>query len=393
MYNENYPNNNINNEDNYPPIDPYSKSYTNINRIFPNDTYNDKYLNNNNDDIEKDQLSDTSSNNESLLNGVPLIENKKVTKEPRIYTSQSFFINKNNLNELNKNNNFNNLNNNNTNSYNQLPMTMKGDFVSLIEQNPKILTQKNPRIQVTNATCDLNQIINNDNNNDEDELNDEEINTEINKLNNNYIIDKNKVLNKVIQNCDQDLYANQKPFHSKKDKWFSVSIPLNDNEAKWEFLNNIKGERDKNNLNKFELIQKELDTNKNEDNSEESYNKNTFKPNNTDRRSKSKKKTKDNKDNSYKLQEMNFSQYYRSPMRSPKNNKEEKPIKTGSIIKRPGKRRNLHGSKSFLNKSGENIRNNDKNNNNYRSRGNIFDRRFRSIEYDDENEEDNYSDE
>ena len=36
-------------------------------------------------------------------------------------------------------------------------MTMKGDFSKLIEKNPDILKQKNPRIQVTNATCDLGQ--------------------------------------------------------------------------------------------------------------------------------------------------------------------------------------------------------------------------------------------
>ena len=127
----------------------------------------------------------------------------------------------------------------NTHNTNQLPMTMKGDFVSLIKQNPNILSQKNPRLQVTNATCDLNQIINNDTT--EEELNSEEVNDEMDNLNNNFVIDKNKVLTKVIRNCDKDLYAAQKPFRVKKDKWYSVSIPLNNNnEAKWEFLNNIK---------------------------------------------------------------------------------------------------------------------------------------------------------
>ena len=42
-----------------------------------------------------------------------------------------------------------------------------------------------------------------------------------------------------------DLYSNQKPFIAKKSPWYSVSIPLNENEAKWEFLNNIQGEREK----------------------------------------------------------------------------------------------------------------------------------------------------
>ena len=91
----------------------------------------------------------------------------------------------------------------------------------------------------------------------EDELNSEEVNYEMEKLSNNFIIDKSKVLTKVIKNCDKDLYAAQRPFKVKKDQWYSVSIPLNNNEAKWEFLNNIKGERDRNNLNKFELIQNE----------------------------------------------------------------------------------------------------------------------------------------
>ena len=85
-------------------------------------------------------------------------------------------------------------------------MKMKGDFLSLIEQNPKILEQKNPRIQVTNATCDLDQIINNENT--DNELDQEEIDDEIEKLNDNFIINKNKVLSKVIKNCDKDLYKN-----------------------------------------------------------------------------------------------------------------------------------------------------------------------------------------
>ena len=35
-----------------------------------------------------------------------------------------------------------------------------------------------------------------------------------------------------------------------------MSIPLKNDKAKWVFLNNLKGERHKNNANKFELIQK-----------------------------------------------------------------------------------------------------------------------------------------
>ena len=36
----------------------------------------------------------------------------------------------------------------------------------------------------------------------------------------------NKVLSNIVQKCDYDLYANQKS-KSKKDKWYSMSIPLN----------------------------------------------------------------------------------------------------------------------------------------------------------------------
>ena len=36
-------------------------------------------------------------------------------------------------------------------------MKMKGDFRQLIEKNHEILNEKNPRIQVTNATCEAEQ--------------------------------------------------------------------------------------------------------------------------------------------------------------------------------------------------------------------------------------------
>ena len=323
------------------------------------DNNKNKERENNVRQIDKDQYSDTSSNNESNLgNGEYLIQNKKVITQPRNYTSQSFFIDKNTANNLASNNY--QLNTNNTN---QMPMTMKGDFVSLIEQNPKILAQKNPRIQVTNATCDLNQIMNNENT--EDELNSEEVNYEMDKLNNNFVIDKNKVLSKVIKNCDKDLYASQKPFKTKKDQWYSVSIPLNDNEAKWEFLNNIKGERDKNNLNKFELIQKEKEPIKEEKEEKESG------PYNTKTLRSDRKNINNNKENTYKLREMNYSQFYRSPMKSPKIEEDEKSL-IGNRIKRPGERQNTQ--RSFMKRRGRNFD---------RSRGKIeFDPKYRSIDYD-----------
>ena len=353
---------------------------------YPNQYNSDKFE----DEIQNGQFSDTSSNNDSLLSGITLIQNRKVIEQPRNYTSQSFFIDKNAISNFDKNKYQVGANKNN-NTNNQLPMTMKGDFVSLIEQNPKILAQKNPRIQVTNATCDLNQIMNNENN-EEDDLNDEEVNKEIEKLENNFIMDKNKVLNKVIQNCDKDLYATQKPFQSKKDQWYSVSIPLNDNEAKWEFLNNIKGERDKNNLNKFELIQKEIEHNKKEEKPEEPYSNRTFKPASTEKRQK-----RNIKDNSYKLQEMNFSQFYRSPNRPRKIYDEEKLEKGDTIIKRPGKRKILHGSQSTLGitRTGDKNLFHIKNQSMNTSKGNIkYPSRNKTIEHDyDSDEYNDYTDE
>ena len=263
-----------------------------------------KYINDENNDNE-------SSSNEDTIHGIgeTLIQREKVINEPRNYTSQSFFIDKNLQNNLINSKNYD------INSYNKniLPMKMKGDFLSLIEQNPKILEQKNPRIQVTNATCDLDQIINNENT--DNELDQEEIDDEIEKLNDNFIINKNKVLSKVIKNCDKDLYEAQKPFRVKKDKWYSVGIPLNNNEAKWEFLNNIKGERGKNNINKFELIQKEGEPIK----EDISYNRGSALKRRYDNTTK-------NRDSSFKLREINFMQYYRSPMKNQKNSEEEKEI-------------------------------------------------------------------
>ena len=256
-----------------------------------------------------DDNNDNSSSNEDTIqgNGETLVQKEKVIGEPRNYTSQSFFIDKNLKNNLINSKNYE------INTYNKniLPMKMKGDFLGLIEQNPKILEQKNPRIQITNATCNLNQIINNENT--DNELDPEEINNEIEKLNGNFIINKNKVLSKVIKNCDKDLYASQNPYKVKKDKWYSVGIPLNNNEAKWEFLNNIKGERGKNNMNKFELIQKEAEPMKEDI---------TYIKRSTNK--KSNLNTTRDRDTSFKLREINFLQYYRSPkkfqMNEEKNN-------------------------------------------------------------------------
>ena len=321
---------------------------------------------NNTNQIDKYHFTDTSSNYESAIgNGEYLIQNRKIIKKPRNYTSQSFFIDKATVNNLTKNNNNYHLNTHNTN---HLPMTMKGDFISLLEQNPKILYQKNPRIQVTNATCELNQIINNENT--EDDLKPEEVNDEMDKLNKNYIINKNRVLRKVIKNCDKDLYASQKPFKAKKDQWYSVSIPLSDNEAKWEFLNNIRGERDKNNLNKFELIQKEEEPIKEEN--EESKT-----PNKTIR---NEKKLPRYRDTSYKLREMNYSQFYKTPIRTPLPEEEDRNL-IGNRIKRPGDRHKTQ--KNFMSTS-RNMKNNKYNIRNIeRSGGKIeLDPKYKTIDFD-----------
>ena len=321
---------------------------------------------------EKEIFSETSSYCESALgNGVYLTQVKRVISQARNYTSQSFFIDKNIRNSLTNNYQVN------THNTNQLPMTMKGDFLSLIEKNPKILRQKNPRIQVTNATCDLDQIMNNETT--EDELNSEEVDYEMEKLNNNFVINKSRVLSKVIKNCDKDLYAAQRPFKVKKDQWYSVSIPLNDNEAKWEFLNNIKGERDKNNLNKFELIQNEEEPmNVERDNVEiNPYSTKTYR---NDR------KKSANKDNSYRLREMNYSQFYRSPKKLLKLAGEDDRAfmnSTFNPLRRTEKKTN---TRPFLNTYSRNWRNNNNynigSNNIYRNRGKIeLDPKSRTIDY------------
>ena len=310
-------------------------------------------------EVEKDQFSDTS--NESVLgNGVYLTQVKKVISRSRNYTSQSFFIDKNVFKT-----------NYQVNSHNtaQLPMTMKGDFISLIQKNPKILAQKNPRIQVTNATCDLNEIVYSETT--EDELISDQNKYE-NKRNNNFNIDRNKVLSKVIKNCDKDLYAAQKPFRVKKDQWYSVSIPLKNNEARWEFLNNIKGEREKNTLNKFELIQKEPEPKKEEgEDNENPYNTKTFR---------SDKKRTLTRDTSYKLREMNYSQFYRSPMKVDRDFDDDKSLMSNKInkIRKPGKQSTYNNSSYRSRRRNNNIGSN----NIERSRGKIeLDPKYRSIEY------------
>ena len=323
-----------------------------------------------------DDYSDSTSNNNSDCDMV-LIETRKETKNARNYTSQSFFIDKRNNNAAAKNDY-----QINTHITNKLPMTMKGDFISLIEDNQKILKQKNPRIQVTNATCELDSIIDEDNV-EEDEMGPEEIDTEITKLKSNYNITKNKIITKVIQNCDHDLYASRKPFKAKKSQWYSVSIPLNKNEARWEFLNNIKGEREKTNLNKFELIQHETilseinGTPEKEKNKEKTINKIS---------QISEKKT----EFEYKLREVNFTQFYRSPIRSPRNNEEEKENPNiNRVIRKPEPIRNNRYVINGSIRANKFDPRNRFSNNIYRSRGKVeMDVKNRSLNYQDENDSD-----
>ena len=277
----------------------------------PNDQYlypklpPKKYYKKNNSNFTNESSSESE---DSYLSGMTLIQNNKEIKEPRNYTSQSFFIDKNNIKNKspNKNNEGIPINKNEIYKINQIPNMMKGDFDTFIEKNPKILEKKNPRIQVTRATCDLTNIINNGN-----------INININANN----IDDNKFLEKIVKNCDHDLYANQKS-QSKKDKWYSMTIPLNQLKQGLDY---------KNSKNKNEIIQKNQNDNK--------YNNyRVIKP----------YKTENPEGNNYTLQEMNYSQYYKSPVRSPKKNKLEDNYKMNdSVIKIPGKqRKNIHKSLS-----------------------------------------------
>jgi hypothetical protein len=266
----------------------------------------------------EEQISDESSVNNSLMNGINLQETKVENLKPVIYTSQSFFIDKKTINENNIENN-NNANANEISSisfYKHLnkkyPMKMKGDFRKLIEKNPEILKEKNPRIQVTNATCELEQFEERERNNIyRNDINLMKINPNINVKNKNK--NKKKDLTKIVYNCDRDIYESQEPYEAQKQRWISMSIPLNNDKAKWEFLNGVKGERHKNNANKFDLIQKnkvKSQTNKNKVKLVERSRKKSKKDHSLS------KIMEDPIENNvqYDLREMNFSQFYRSPV-------------------------------------------------------------------------------
>jgi hypothetical protein len=192
---------------------------------------------------------------------------------------------------------------------------MKGDFSKLIEKNPDLLKQKNPRIQVTNATCDLGQF----SERDLDYIN----------YNNPYMDKKLKKqlkkneLSKIVQSCDKDIYQSQKPYETQKQKWISMSIPLKNDVAKWEFLNGLKGQRYKNTTNKFELIQKQKNRQKVVESKRGLSNKSKS-------LSKITEESAGNNNVQYNLREMNYSQYYKSPIRK-KIDEEDSAISSPTV--------------------------------------------------------------
>ena len=267
-------------------------------------------IQNNKDNYKNGHSSDNSSE-ESYLSGITLIQNRKEIKLPRNYISQSYFIDKPLPNPISNGNN-----NTKMDIYkiNQIPNMMKGDFGNFLENNPKIFRKKNPRIQVTRSTCDLSNEINNNPN-----------------INNDIIINNNKVLSRIVKKCDYDLYANQKS-KSKRDKWYSMSIPLNQ-------INQVKQIPDYKTNNKNEMIEKN-------ENDKMYYNYKPIKSYANIHRENNRRR----ENNDYTLQEMNCSQFYRSPMRSIKKNKYGENFGlNNTVIKIPGKqRRNIHQSLSPL---------------------------------------------
>ena len=247
---------------------------------------------------EKDVDSDDTSINVSRMSGMNLEEVKCENLKPIIYTSQSFVIDKNAINNIQKElpqmNYYKNINN-------KYPMKMSGDFRQLIDKNKDLLKNANPRIQITNAKCELDQFSPQDGKNTNiNNINILNLNPNISiNMNHNY---KKKDLKKVVRNCDKDIYQQHEDYEKEKQRWISMSIPLDDDMANWEFLNSVKAVRNKNDINKFEIIQK----NKSEKNVNKTYNiknipkKNKFKEDST------------LQNIQYQLKEMNYKQFYKS---------------------------------------------------------------------------------
>ena len=303
-----------------------------------------KYLDNLNKHAEeqKDQNSDESSVCNSVMDGMKLQGTKTENLEPVIYTSQCFFIDKKSANPDAKEMP--------TVSYyksitNKFPMKMKGDFRQLIEKNPEILKQKNPRIQVTNATCELEQFGEANKNKNIfslDDINLLKLNPNVN-VKNKYK-NKNTEMKNIVSNCDRDIYEPHKIYEPNPQKWISMSIPLKNGVAKWEFLNSVKGVKHKNNTNKFELIQKNKSNNINNNNN--SFNSRSIKLI-------EKKRGKSEKSHSlskisedpieqnvqYNLREMNYSQFYHSPLNThTRKDGEESPSSPVKLVKKEEKK-------------------------------------------------------
>ena len=284
----------------------YIRENINLENIDNEIEYEDENENENEEEDKKEPISeeDSSSINNSIYNGIKLQQTKTENLKPIIYTSQSFFIDKKTMN-------FEPLPNEKLpsissisyykNMQNKYPMKMKGDFRKLIEKNPEILNENNPRIQVTNATCEIEQFGDKTHN----------------IINQN--MEKNNELIEIVHNCDKDIYESREPYEKQQEKWISMSIPLKNDKAKWVFLNDLKGERHRNNVNKFELIQKYKLQNKNKGNKKIKLNE---KKKGISNKSRSLNKIlEDSIDDSvqYNLREMNYTQFYRSPMNTSKS--------------------------------------------------------------------------
>ena len=140
-------------------------------------------------------------------------------------------------------------------------------------------------------------------------------------------------------------------------------------------------------MNKFELIQNEDEPAKEVKENEEvnPYSTKTFR---------SDRKKSVIKDNSYRWREMNYTQYYRSPIRTPRVSGESEKSLFSNRINRVKRTERKDYFRPFLNSYSRNWRYNRNNfgsNNIDRSRGKIeLDPKFRSIDFGSGDYEDSY---
>ena len=275
--------------------------------------YNEYYYYKKNVPLKKEEhlqtvRSESSSCNNSI-SGVSLIEKTNEKLQSIKYTSQSFVIKKDSDNILEKRNM----------SLSKNPMRMKGNFEDLIETVPNNIFNKNQRIQITNAQYPINYFFT-------DEINVENIELENPKEVRNYI------MKKIVEKGDKDIYSNRYKIPYKKNKHkktFSISFPIKPNNSTKFGIYNILGERHKNDSDKFELIHEgkylmsshsAQDINVNKTISPKFKNKNNieYKPMKI----------------SYKLKELNSSQFYHFSSRSEEKLLQEKN-ESLELIKRP----------------------------------------------------------